>query len=65
MNSTTTQPATFSTGEVWRSGTGNTYRIGGVTNTHARFDPIDGGVHHWWPRDIIGRWVRIHAAGEG
>lgn len=61
----TAQPAYFSTGEIWRSGTGNTYRISGVTDSHARFDPVDGGVHHWWPRHLVGRWVRLKAAGEG
>ena len=61
----TTQPAYFSAGEIWRSGTGNTYRISEATVSYARLDPVDGGVHHWWPRHRVGRWVRISAAGEG
>jgi hypothetical protein len=65
MNSTTTQPAIFSTGETWEAPTGNRYWISDVTRRYVRLDPADGGVQHWWNRSRIGRWVRIHAAGEG
>jgi hypothetical protein len=66
MNSTTTdRPSFFSTGEIWESPTGNRYRVSDVTADLVRFDPVDGGVQHWWNRSRVGRWVRVQAAGEG
>lgn len=63
---TTTQPAYFSTGEVWEAPTGNRYLASGVTNDLVRLEPIGpSGESHWWNRNRVGRWVRISAAGEG